>query len=172
MVRAYQFRDKNTGNNHYWRDVGTIDSYYEANMDLISVDPELNLYDRAWPLRSYQPPCPPPKFVFAQYEEPNHRVGHALDSLVCAGSIISGGTVQRSVLGYNVRVNSWSCVEDSILFDDVVIGRNAKIRRAIIDKQVCVPDGRRIGFDVDEDRSRGYVVTESGIVVIGKNDQD
>jgi glucose-1-phosphate adenylyltransferase len=172
LVRAYQFRDKNTGNNHYWRDVGTIDSYYEANMDLISVDPELNLYDRAWPLRSYQPPCPPPKFVFAQYEEPNHRVGHALDSLVCAGSIISGGTVQRSVLGYNVRVNSWSCVEDSILFDDVVIGRNAKIRRAIIDKQVCVPDGRRIGFDVDEDRSRGYVVTESGIVVIGKNDQD
>jgi glucose-1-phosphate adenylyltransferase len=172
LVRAYQFRDKNTGNNHYWRDVGTIDSYYEANMDLISVDPELNLYDRAWPLRSYQPPCPPPKFVFAQYEEPNHRVGHALDSLVCAGSIISGGTVQRSVLGYNVRVNSWSCVEDSILFDDVVIGRNAKIRRAIIDKQVCVPDGRRIGFDVDEDRSRGYVVTESGIVVIGKNDED
>ena len=172
LVRAYQFRDKNTGNNHYWRDVGTIDSYYEANMDLISVDPELNLYDRAWPLRSYQPPCPPPKFVFAQYEEPNHRVGHALDSLVCAGSIISGGTVQRSVLGYNVRVNSWSSVEDSILFDDVVIGRNAKIRRAIIDKQVCVPDGRRIGFDVDEDRSRGYVVTESGIVVIGKNDED
>lgn len=172
LVRAYQFRDKNTGNNHYWRDVGTIDSYYEANMDLISVDPELNLYDRAWPLRSYQPHCPPPKFVFAQSEEPNHRVGHALDSLVCAGSIISGGTVQRSVLGYNVRVNSWSSVEDSILFDDVVIGRNAKIRRAIIDKQVCVPDGRRIGFDVDEDRSRGYVVTESGIVVIGKNDQD
>jgi len=172
LVRAYQFRDKNTGNNHYWRDVGTIDSYYEASMDLISVDPELNLYDRDWPLRSYQPHCPPPKFVFAQYEEPNHRVGHALDSLVCAGSIISGGTVQRSVLGYNVRVNSWSCVEDSILFDDVVIGRNAKIRRAIIDKQVCVPDGRRIGFDVDEDRSRGYVVTESGIVVIGKNDQD
>ena len=171
LVRAFPFRDKNTGHSHYWRDVGTLDAIYEANMDLVAVDPELNLYDSLWPLRSYQPHCPPPKFVFSQMAEPNPRVGHALDSLVCAGSIISGGTVQRSVLGYNVRVNSWASVEDSILFDGVVIGRNARVRKAIIDKRVRIPEGASIGFDPDEDRARGYVVTESGIVVIGKNDE-
>ena len=139
-------------------------------MDLIAVDPELNLYDSNWPLRSYQPNCPPPKFVFAQMTEPKPRVGHALDSLICGGSIVSGGTVQRSIVGYNVRVNSWASVEDSILFDGVVVGRNARIRKAIIDKQVRIPEGVSIGFDPDEDRARGYVVTESGIVVIGKCD--
>ncbi|MBC8117390.1 MAG: glucose-1-phosphate adenylyltransferase [Candidatus Saccharimonas sp.] len=171
LVRAFPFRDKNTGVSHYWRDVGTLDAFYEANMDLITVDPQLNLYDTSWPLRSYQPHCPPPKFVFAlMMEEPTPRVGHALDSLVCAGSIISGGTVRRSVLGYNVRVNSWATVEDSILFDGVVIGRRARVRRAIIDKQVRIPEGASIGFDHDADRARGYVVTESGVVVIGKSE--
>jgi glucose-1-phosphate adenylyltransferase len=171
LVRAYPFRDKNTGHSHYWRDVGTLDAIYEANMDLIAVNPELNLYDSTWPLRSYQPHSPPPKFVFSQTGEPNPRVGHALDSLVCSGSIVSGGTVRRSVLGYNVRVNSWASVEDSILFDGVVIGRKARVRKAIIDKRVRIPEGASIGFDPDEDRARGYVVTESGIVVIGKSDE-
>ncbi|MBM4077544.1 MAG: glucose-1-phosphate adenylyltransferase, partial [Planctomycetes bacterium] len=169
LVRAYPFNDKNTGDSHYWRDVGTLDALYEANMDLVTVDPELNLYDTSWPLRSYQPHCPPPKFVFAQTTGPNPRIGHALDSLVCAGSIVSGGTVMRSVLGYNVRVNSWASVEDSILFDGVIIGRKAKIRKAIIDKGVQISEGIRVGFDPDEDRARGFVVTDSGIVVIGKS---
>jgi glucose-1-phosphate adenylyltransferase len=139
-------------------------------MDLIKVAPELNLYDRTWPLRTYQPQQPPPKFVFAQHEGPHPRVGHAMDSLICSGSIVSGGTVLRSVLGYNVRVNSWATVEDSILFDGVVIGRNAKVRRAIIDKGVVIPEGFEVGYDLEADQARGHTVTESGIVVIGKGD--
>lgn len=170
LVRAYPFRDKNTGATSYWRDVGTLDSIYTANMDLVSVAPELNLYDKSWNIRTYQPQEPPPKFVFAQSSGANPRVGQALDSLVCSGSIISGGTVVRSVLGFNVRVNSWATVEDSILFDGVVIGRHAKIRRAIIDKRVHVPEGMEIGYDLDADRARGFTVTESGVVVIGKAD--
>lgn len=170
LVRAFPFRDKNTGDSLYWRDVGTLDAIYEANMDLVAVDPELNLYDSAWPLRSHQPHFPPPKFVFAQTAGATPRVGQALDSLVCSGSIISGGTVRRSIVGYNVRVHSWARVEDSILFDGVDIGRNARVRRAIIDKRVRIPAGASIGFDHDEDRARGYVVTESGIVVIGRSD--
>ena len=170
LVRAYPFHDKNTGRSMYWRDVGTLDAFYEANMDLVAVDPELNLYDRSWPLRTYVPQEPPPKFVFAQTAGVNPRSGHALDSLVCSGSILSGGTVRRSVVGYNVRVNSWASVEDSILFDGVEIGRNCKIRRAIIDKRVRLPEGTQIGYDPDKDRQAGYTVTESGIVVIGKGD--
>ena len=168
LVRAFPFQDKNTGRSLYWRDVGTLDSYYEANMDLVAVEPELNLYDRSWPLRTYTPQEPPPKFVFAQTAGSNPRLGHALDSLVCSGSILSGGEVRRSVLGYNVRVNSWSTVEESILFDGVEIGRNCKIRRAIIDKRVRLPEGTTVGYDLEQDRAAGYAVTESGIVVIGK----
>ena len=170
LVRAYPFRDKNTGHSLYWRDVGTLDAFYEANMDLVAVDPELNLYDRNWPLRTYVPQEPPPKFVFAQTAGANPRTGHALDSLVCSGSIISGGTVRRSVLGYNVRVNSWASVEESILFDGVEIGRNCRIRRAIIDKRVRLAEGTQIGYDAAQDRAAGYTVTDSGIVVIGKAD--
>ena len=168
LVRAFPFQDKNTGRSLYWRDVGTLDSYYEANMDLVAVEPELNLYDRSWPLRTYTPQEPPPKFVFAQTAGSNPRLGHALDSLVCSGSILSGGEVRRSVLGYNVRVNSWSTVEESILFDGVEIGRNCKIRRAIIDKRVRLPEGTTVGYDLDQDRAAGHTVTDSGIVVIGK----
>lgn len=167
LVRAYPFRDKNTGRSLYWRDVGTLDAFYEANMDLVAVDPELNLYDKSWNIRTYQPQEPPPKFVFAQTELPR-RLGHALDSMICAGCIISGGQVQRSVLSHNVRVNSWATVDESILFDGVVIGRHAKIRRAIIDKRVHVPEGMKIGYDLDLDRARGFTVTESGIVAVGK----
>lgn len=170
LVRAYPFRDKNSGKMSYWRDVGTLDSFYEANMDLISVNPELNLYDKSWNIRTYQPQEPPPKFVFAQTDGPSPRIGQAVDSLVCSGSIVSGGTVRRSVLGFNVRVNSWATVEDSILFDGVQIGRHAKVRRAIIDKRVHVPEGMQIGYDLDQDRARGFTVSDAGIVVIGKAD--
>ncbi len=170
LVRAYPFRDKNTGDGCYWRDVGTLDAYYEANMDLISVEPQLNLYDQSWAIRTYQSLLPPPKFVFAQTDGPRPRMGHALDSLICAGSIISGGRVERSIISPNVRVNSWATVEDSILFEGVEIGRNAKIRSAIIDKGVKVPEGMEIGFDLQKDLARGFTITESGIVVIAKSD--
>ncbi len=170
LVRAYPFHDKNTGNSHYWRDVGTLDAYYEANMDLIAVHPELNLYDETWPIRTYQQQSPPPKFVFADMSGPNARVGQALDSMVCAGGILSGGQVRRSILSPKVRVNSWATVEDSILFDGVDIGRHTRIRRAIIDKGVHIPERTEIGYDLDHDRARGFTVTESGIVVIAKTD--
>ncbi|GIX03898.1 MAG: glucose-1-phosphate adenylyltransferase [Planctomycetaceae bacterium] len=169
LVRAFPFRDKNTGRSLYWRDVGTLDAFYEANMDLVAVEPELNLYDRSWNIRTYQPQVPPPKFVFAQTDAHPPRVGQALDSMVCSGCIISGGTVRRSVLGYNVRVNSWATVEESILFDGVHIGRRAKIRRAIIDKRVKIPEGMEIGYDLDLDRARGFTISEGGVVVIGKS---
>jgi len=169
-VRAFPFRDKNTGHSRYWRDVGTLDAYYEANMDLVAVHPELNLYDQSWPIRTYQPQSPPPKFVFADAAAAVPRVGQALDSMVGTGSILSGGHVQRSILSPNVRVNSWATVEDSILFDGVDIGRHARVRRAIIDKGVSVPERMEIGFDLEQDRARGFTVTESGIVVIAKTD--
>ncbi len=170
VVRAFPFHDKNTGNCRYWRDVGTLDAYYEANMDLIAVHPELNLYDETWPIRTYQQQSPPPKFVFADMSGPAPRVGQAHDSLVCSGCIISGGQVRRSILSPNVRVNSWATVENSILFDGVDIGRHTRIRRAIIDKGVQIPEGMEIGFDLEHDRARGFTVTESGIVVIAKTD--
>lgn len=169
-VRAFPFRDKNTGDSSYWRDVGTLDAYFEANMDLVAVHPELNLYDQSWPIRTYQPQSPPPKFVFADAGAHNPRIGQALDSVVCSGCIVSGGQVRRSILSPNVRVNSWASVEDSILFDGVDIGRHARIRRAIIDKGVHVPERMEIGFDAAQDRARGFTVTESGIVVIAKTD--
>lgn len=167
-VRAYPFHDKNTGHSLYWRDVGTVDAYFEANMDLVAVDPELNLYDKLWPVRTYQPQMPPPKFVFSQADIEEPRVGQAWDSIICSGSIISGGHVQRSILSTDVRVNSWAEVEDSILFDGVEVGRHAKIRRAIIDKGVHIPQGTVIGFDPEHDRARGFTVSESGITVIAK----
>lgn len=168
-VFAYPFMDENRKKQAYWRDVGTLDAYYEANMDLISVDPELNLYDRHWPIRTYQPNLPPPKFVFAE-EGPNPRRGQALDSIVCQGSVISGGQIERSILGADTRINSYATVEDSILFDGIDVGRRAKIRRAIIDKEVRIPAGIEIGYDHDLDRSRGFVVSEQGITVIAKTD--
>lgn len=165
-VRAFPFQEKD-GSVKYWRDVGTIEAYYEANMDLVRVAPELNLYERDWEIRTYQPNYPPPKFVFAQRDD---RVGQALDSLVCSGTIVSGGCVERSVLSHAVRINSWARVEDSILFEGVDVGRRARIRNAIIDKGVKIPEGARIGYDLDEDRRRGFTVSDSGIVVLGKLD--
>ncbi len=166
-VFAYPFLDENRKKDAYWRDVGTLDAYYDANMDLISVDPLLNLYDRHWPIRTYQPNYPPPKFVFAEHGEAARR-GQALDSIVCHGTIISGGQVERSILGPNVRINSYSHVEDSVLFEGVNVGRHAKVRRTIIDKEVEIPPGIEIGFDHQLDRSRGFLVTDSGLTVIAK----
>lgn len=167
LVRAWPFRDKNTGKSLYWRDVGTLDAFYEANMDLIAVDPELNLYDRSWPMRTYQPQLPPPKFVFADDDTTPPRIGQARDSMVSTGCILSGGSVSRSVLSPRVRVNSYATVEGSILFEGVEIGRHCKIRRAIIDKGVKIPEGIQIGYDPDADRERGFTVTESGVCVLG-----
>ncbi len=169
QVYAYPFHDENRKREAYWRDVGTLDAYFDANMDLIEIDPLLNLYDEQWPIRTLQPNLPPPKFVFGSRGDWD-RCGQAIDSLVCPGTIISGGRVQRSVLSPNVRVNSYASVEDSILFHGVEIGRHAKVRRAIIDKGVSIPGGMEIGFDHDLDRKRGFAVSPSGIVVIAKND--
>lgn len=167
-VFAFPFLDENRKKDAYWRDVGTLDAYYEANMDLVSVDPQLNMYDERWPIRTYHPNVPPPKFVFAEGE--GGRRGQALDSIVCLGSIISGGQVYRSIVGNNCRVNSYAVIEDSILFDHVDIGRHAKIRRAIIDKGVHIPSGVQIGFDHEQDRARGFTVSENGVTVIAKAD--
>ena len=168
-VFAFPFRDENRKEDAYWRDVGTLDAYFEANMDLVSVDPLLNMYDEHWPIRTYLPNFPPPKSVFAE-EGFNARRGQALDRIVCQGSIISGGTVERSVLGTNTRVNSFAHVQDSILLDGVDIGRHARVRRAIIDKHVSIPAGTEIGFDHEHDRARGFTVSEGGVVVIAKAD--
>ena len=165
-VYAYNFEDENKKAAKYWRDVGTIDAYWEANMDLVSVDPLLNLYDKAWPIRTYQGQNPPAKFVFAQQEK-GGRLGMALDSIVAHGCIISGGQVHNSVLSPNVRVNSYSEVHDSILMENVEIGRHCRIRKAIIDKDVTIPPGNEIGYNLEEDKKR-YEVTPSGIVVIAK----
>ncbi|RIK82241.1 MAG: glucose-1-phosphate adenylyltransferase [Planctomycetota bacterium] len=167
-VQAYPFRDAETGQTCYWRDVGTIEAFYEANLDMVAVKPELNLYDLTWPIHTYIPPYPPAKTVFTTMEGPERRVGEVLGSAVCSGSVISGGRVRHSLLSYNVRVNSWAEVEDSILFDDVQIGRHAKVRRAIIDKHARIPEGARVGYDPAEDIANGYTVTESGIVVVPK----
>lgn len=167
-VFAFPFKDENCKQDAYWRDVGTLDAYFEANMDLIGIDPQLNLYSDHWPVRTLQPNLPPPKFVFGSYGD-SDRIGHALDSIVCQGTVVSGATVKRSVLSPNVRVNSYAQVEDSILLEGVEVGRHAKIRRAIVDKRVCIPPGTTIGYDVEHDRARGFTISPAGIVVIGKN---
>ncbi|MBI5191750.1 MAG: glucose-1-phosphate adenylyltransferase [Nitrospirae bacterium] len=165
-VVAYNFRDENKKKAKYWRDVGTIDSYWEANLDLATVDPLFNLYDRGWPLRTYQGQYPPAKFVFAQ-EFKGGRLGVALDSVVSGGVIISGGRVQNSVLAQNVRVNSYTEVHDSVIMENVDIGRHCRIKKAIIDKDVRVPAGTTIGYDPAED-ARRFVVSPGGVVVVAK----
>ncbi|MGE3806170.1 MAG: glucose-1-phosphate adenylyltransferase [Gemmataceae bacterium] len=168
-VFAYRFRDKNRKADAYWRDVGTLDAYYQANMDLVDVDPVLNLYDEEWPIHTHQLQLPPPKFVFSGDGPRGYaRRGEAHDSRVCQGCFFSGGHVRRSVLSPRVRVNSYALIEDSILFDNVDVGRHARIRRAIIDKDVIVPPHTTIGYDLDHDRQRGFFVTDQGVVVIAK----
>ncbi len=150
----------------YWRDIGTIDAYYEVNMDLVRVDPTFNLYDSDWPIRTYQEQFPPAKTVFSG-EEIAGRVGLVLDSFISGGCVVSGGRVQRSILSQNVRINSYCEVYDSILMEGVNVSRYAKIKKAIIDKDVNIPQGAVIGYDLEEDKKRFYV-TESGIVVVAK----
>jgi len=162
-VIAYDFRDINAKQVRYWRDVGTLDAYYEATMDLVDVVPEFNLYDRRWPIRTNVTQQPPAKFVFAQE---GRRMGVAVDSVVSAGCIVSGGRVLHSILSPGVRVNSYCEVEYSIVLPGAEIGRYSRIRRAIINTNVRVPDSSVIGFDHDADRARGYHVTEGGIVVV------
>lgn len=148
----------------YWRDVGTIEAYYEANMDLNHVKPELNLYNREWPVRSTSYPDPPAKFVFDE----EGRRGQAIDSIVSDGCILSGGLVRRSVLARGVRVHTGALVEGCVIMDNCDIGRHAKLRRAILDKNVRIPQDATVGYDLDADRARGWHVTSSGIVVIGR----
>ncbi len=168
-VQAFRFQDKNKKSIPYWRDVGTLDAYYQANMDLIGIDPVLNLYDTEWPIRTFQPQFPPPKFVFNdQGPTGQSRRGEAHDSVVCQGCIISGGNVSRSILSPGVRVNSYATVEDSILFEGVDVGRHSRIRKAIIDKNVQLPPNTVIGFDIEEDRKRGFTVSDNGVVIISK----
>ena len=162
-VFAFDFRKGDRGGMGYWRDVGTIDAYFEANMDLVSVTPQLNLYDPQWPIFTYQSSDPPAKTVL----EEEGRMGTAINSILSNGCIISGGSVKRSVLSPRVVVHSYAEVEDSILLEGVDIGRHAKIRRTIIDKDVQIPQKMQIGYDLDEDAKR-FTVTESGLVVVPK----
>ena len=150
----------------YWRDVGTLDAYFEAHMDLISVVPVFNLYNEEWPILTWPEPLPPAKFVL---EEPG-RTGMAVDSMVCAGVVVSGGVVRRSILSPRAYVHSYALVEDSVLMHDVDIGRAAVVRRAILDKNVQVAEGAQIGVDAEADRKR-FVVSEGGVVVVGKGEK-
>lgn len=163
QVFAFDFRHGDHGGVGYWRDVGTIDAYYEANMDLISVTPQLNLYDHQWPILTYQPTFPPAKTVWIE----EGRVGTALNSIISNGCIISGGNVKRSIFSPNVMVHSFAEIEDSILLEGVEVGRNARIKRTIIDKEVQIPPGMEIGYHIEEDAKR-FTVTASGIVVVPK----
>jgi glucose-1-phosphate adenylyltransferase len=166
-VFAYPFRDENRKEAAYWRDVGTLDAYFQTTMDLIQIDPILNLYDQDWPIHTHQPPYPPPKFVHTEGD----RRGAAYNSIVCQGAIISGGQVYRSIVSPGVRINSFALIEDAILFDGVDVGRNARIRRAIIDKDVRIPMGFEIGWNRDADLARGFTVTEDGIIVVAKGEE-
>ncbi len=166
-VYAYRFYDENKKAAKYWRDIGTLDAYYDANMDLCHVNPEFNLYDPEWPLRTNQVQAPPAKFVFA---DEGQRCGQALDSIISAGCIISGSRITGSVLCPNVRVHSFCDIDQSILMPGVRVGRHAKIRRAIIDRDVFVPRGALIGYNEEEDRRR-HTVSDSGIVVVTVDDE-
>jgi glucose-1-phosphate adenylyltransferase len=160
-VFAYPFRDVQDSLQGYWRDVGTVDAYWEANMELIRVAPPLNLYDRDWPIWTYQEQLPPAKFVF---DDPDKR-GLAINSMVSGGCIVSGAEVRNSLLFSNVRVENFARVDDSVVLPNVRIGRNARIRRAVIDKGTLIPDDAVIGFDREEDAKR-FHVSRNGIVLV------
>ncbi len=153
----------------YWRDIGNIDAYWKANMDLVAVTPSFNLYNPYWTIRTYRPQVPPAKFVFA--DEKNRRVGVATDSIVCGGSIISGGQIDRSILGHSVRVNSYSRVQDSVLFNGADVGRYARLNRCIVEKDVRIPPEIRIGFDLEEDRKH-FFVSPGGVVAVTQDGVD
>jgi glucose-1-phosphate adenylyltransferase len=161
-VQAYPFRDPESGKQAYWRDVGTLDAFWEANMELISVTPQLNLYDDRWPILSTQEQLPPAKFVF---DDPERR-GVAIQSMVSAGCVVSGATVRRSVLFSNVRVRSYSEIVDSVILPEVEIGRHCKINRAIIDRGAIIAEGTEIGVDPEADIKRGFRITKSGVTLV------
>jgi glucose-1-phosphate adenylyltransferase len=163
-VYSFNFIDENRKEALYWRDVGTLEAYYEANMDLVSVAPVFNVYDAAWPIRTHMRQYPPAKFVFS---DPG-RTGEAHDSIVSMGCIISGGSVRNTVLSPDVRVNSYSEIDTSILFSHVNVGRHCRIRKAIIDRDVDIPEGTVIGYDTEADRQK-YHVTDSGITVVTRD---
>jgi len=167
-VVAYDFIDLNDKTVKYWRDVGTLEAYYDANMDLVAVVPEFNLYDKRWPIHTRLLQQPPAKFVFAQE---GRRMGVAIDSIVSGGCIVSGGRVVRSILSPGARINSYCEVESSILMHEVEVGRYSRIRRAIIGPNVKIPESSVIGYDLQEDRAKGYHVTDSGIVVVANQQE-
>ena len=166
-VFSYRFYDENKKASKYWRDIGTLDAYFEASMDLCQVNPEFNLYDPEWPLRTYQPQAPPAKFVFA---EEGSRCGQALDSVISNGCIISGSRVVGSILCPNVRVHSFSHIERAILMPGVRVGRHARLRKVIVDRDVVIPRGALIGYNEAEDRRR-HAVTDGGVVVVTAEDE-
>jgi glucose-1-phosphate adenylyltransferase len=166
-VFSYRFYDENKKASKYWRDIGTLDAYFDASMDLCQVNPEFNLYDPEWPLRTYQPQAPPAKFVFA---EEGKRCGQALDSIISGGCIISGSRISGSILCPNVRVHSFCEIQQAILMPGVRVGRHARVRRAIIDRDVLIPRGALIGYNAEEDRRR-HTVTDGGVVVVTVEDE-
>jgi glucose-1-phosphate adenylyltransferase len=161
-VHAYPFRDEKTGDRAYWRDVGTLDSFWQANMELIDTEPKFDMYDGDWPLWTYQEQLPPAKFVF----DAEDRCGSAVESMVSGGCIISGAEVKRSVLFSNVRIECYSQVERSVILPEVTVGQNVKIRNAIIDRGVTVPDGMIIGHNAEQDKANGLRVTDKGVVLV------
>ena len=164
-VYAYPFRDPETGALAYWRDVGSLDAFWEANMELISPDPELNLYEPGWPIWTYQRQLPPAKFVF----DDDGRRGMAVDSAVSGGCIISGSHLKKTLLFSNVRVHSYSSIEETIILPGAVINRHCKIRHAIIDRSCEIPEGTVIGFDVDQDKANGFRVSSKGVVLVTRS---
>jgi glucose-1-phosphate adenylyltransferase len=163
---AYPFYDENKKSAKYWRDIGTLDAYYEAQMDLCHVNPEFNMYDPEWPLRTYMPQAPPAKFVFAE----DWRRGEAHDSLISQGCIVSGARIRGSILCPGVRVHSFSTIDGSILMPGVRVGRHARIRKAIIDRDVDIPRGATIGYNAEEDKRR-HTVSDGGVVVVAPGDE-
>ncbi len=166
-VFSYRFYDENKKTAKYWRDIGTLDAYFEASMDLVRVSPDFNLYDPEWPLRTYQPQAPPAKFVFA---EKGGRCGHALDSIISPGCIVSGSRISGSILCPNVRVHSFSDIDQGILMPGVRVGRHARLRRVIVDRDVFIPRGALVGYNLEDDRRR-HTVTDQGIVVVTRDDK-
>lgn len=160
-VYAFRFRDQQ-GNQAYWRDVGTLDAFWEANMELVSPTPSLNLYDHQWPIWTYQTQLPPAKFVF----DDDGRRGYAVDSMVSGGCIISGGTVRKSLLFSDVRVHSYTLIEESVLLPEVQVHRHAKVKRAIIDRACEIPRGMEIGIDPEKDKANGFRVTKKGVTLV------
>jgi glucose-1-phosphate adenylyltransferase len=161
-VYAFPFRDPATGGMAYWRDVGTLDSFWQANMELVDTTPRLNLYEKEWPLWTYQEQLPPAKFVFDE----DKRRGMAVDSMVSGGCVVSGSKVSNSVIFSNVRINSYSRIDHSVILPQVEIGRHSRIRNAIIDRACVIPKGTEIGHDAEQDRANGYRVTDSGLVLV------